>query len=115
MSEDEKRELEQVAEEPGAADGTDALHRGSKLSSDAVVVLSTGAVLFTTILAGFIGLFVMISNLHETREERLEVVREIVRDDVGTLDSRIRAIEIGHASLEGQMEAATDQRRAHNG
>ena len=104
MSEDAERELEPDADEPDAAGVTGAPRRGSKLSSDAVVVLSTGAVLFTTMLAGFIGLIVMIGNLHTTREQRLEVVRAIVRDDVATLDSRIRAVETGQASLEGQLE-----------
>ena len=109
MSEDAKQELERGSGAPGATATTGAPRGGSKLSSDAVVVLSTGAVLFTTILAGFIGLFVMISNLHETREARLEVVREIVRDDVGTLDSRIRAVEVGQANLEGKLEGAEDK------
>lgn len=90
---------------PGTANGTGTSRGDSKLSSDAVVVLSTGAAVITTMLAGFIGLFIMISNLHVTREERLEVVREIVRDDVELLDSRIRAIEVGQASLEGRREA----------
>ena len=97
MSEDVQREPERDPGKPGAAVISEP-RRESKLSSDAVVVLSTGAVLFTTMLAGFIGLFVMITNLNQTRGERLEVVREIVRDDVGTLDSRIRAVEIGHAN-----------------
>ena len=115
MSEDAKQELAQDRGEPRATDQTSAPRHGSKLSSDAVVILSTGAVLFTTMLAGFISLFVMLFNLQETREERLEVVRTIVRDDVGTLDSRIRAIEVGQANLEGKLEGATDQQQVGGG
>ena len=112
MTDDAKREIEPGLDEPRAASVTGAPRDGSKLSSDAVVVLSTGAALFATMAAGFIGLFIMMSNLfteissvHVTREQRLEVVREIVRDDVEKLDSRIRAIEIDQAKGESEQES----------
>lgn len=103
MNEDAERKLKRELEDPGA-NRTGTSRDESKLSSDTVVVLSTGVAVITTMLVGFIGLFIMISNLHVTREERLEVVREIVRDDVEILDSRIRAIEIDQASLDGKPE-----------
>ena len=115
MTDDAKREIEPGLDELRAARVTGAPRDGSKLSSDAVVVLSTGAALFATMAVGFIGLFIMMSNLftglsnvHVTREQRLDVVREIVRDDVEKLDERIRAIE---RNSKANKRVATGQQR----
>ena len=44
--------------------------------------------------------------LERYREERLETVRQEIGDELKVLDSRLRAIEVGHSNLEGQLEGA---------
>lgn len=102
------------------AGGTKAVEPDGKArwTSETIAVVATGATLFATMLAGFLSLFILVSNVSRDSETRLETVRQYyetrfeaniralsktVDDRAQDLEARIRAIEVGQASIEGRL------------
>lgn len=102
------------------AGGTKAVELDGKArwTSETIAVVATGATLFATMLAGFLSLFILVSNVSRDSETRLETVRQYyetrfeaniralsktVDDRAQDLEARIRAIEVGQASIEGRL------------